>query len=490
MSSSSLVPENHMRSDDTDSTPTKRVTRWSSIHDDDHSYDYKKRKVISKQRKPYCTIPDDKVSGKILAACSKSYKVLEEIYSAENLPSLPEDIIAEIFGRLPVKSLQRFRCISKYWNSFISSKKFVKTHLEISARNPKFSHHNLISITRFLYMWTERTVPRQHSLQSLLYDHDSYAAYIYFPKVDPSGKEDFLVIGCCNGLCCLVGDADTIVLLNPCTKKYKILPDIDCFADDLEFLPDSFGFGVSDDGNYKLVCVGALCSHSGKPPAGAGAIYTLKTNSWRMVHDMEYILPVRLSSGLFTNGKFHWLVLNGSGGGHSIVSFDFGTETDGVLVYLPDNVRDGFTPSSLGELGGSLSLILDYPEVSKEIWVLKEYGINKSWIKAFTVPNAGHPWSNSIRDWGELFKLLCFSVEGELLFVYGSSFIIYNPKNQSFRSLPITNFPKGYAFFSSGNGPPVTVTKVYKFVNRGNGPQVMVYVESLVSHFPDAHLDE
>ncbi|KAL6506919.1 hypothetical protein OROHE_022356 [Orobanche hederae] len=63
MSSSSLVPENHIRSDDTDSTPTKRITRWSSIHDDDHSYDYKKWNVISKQRKPYCTIPDDKVSA-------------------------------------------------------------------------------------------------------------------------------------------------------------------------------------------------------------------------------------------------------------------------------------------------------------------------------------------------------------------------------------------------------------------------------------------
>ena len=42
---------------------------------------------------------------------------------------LPGDVILNILARLPVKSLFRFRCVCKSWDSLITSPYFISTHL-------------------------------------------------------------------------------------------------------------------------------------------------------------------------------------------------------------------------------------------------------------------------------------------------------------------------------------------------------------------------
>lgn len=42
---------------------------------------------------------------------------------------LPNEVLVDILVRVPVKSLLRFRCVSKKWNSLISSPAFINTHL-------------------------------------------------------------------------------------------------------------------------------------------------------------------------------------------------------------------------------------------------------------------------------------------------------------------------------------------------------------------------
>ncbi|KAL6141252.1 hypothetical protein ACLB2K_059542 [Fragaria x ananassa] len=41
----------------------------------------------------------------------------------------PNDVLIDILVRVPVKSLLRFRCVSRIWNSLISSPAFIITHL-------------------------------------------------------------------------------------------------------------------------------------------------------------------------------------------------------------------------------------------------------------------------------------------------------------------------------------------------------------------------
>ena len=42
---------------------------------------------------------------------------------------LPDDIVLNILTRLPVKSVLRFRCVCRPWNSSITSSYFISTHL-------------------------------------------------------------------------------------------------------------------------------------------------------------------------------------------------------------------------------------------------------------------------------------------------------------------------------------------------------------------------
>ncbi|KAK9906253.1 hypothetical protein M0R45_002680 [Rubus argutus] len=46
--------------------------------------------------------------------------------------SLDEDLILEIFSRLPAKSLMRFRCVSKEWYSLTKSSYLINIHLRRS----------------------------------------------------------------------------------------------------------------------------------------------------------------------------------------------------------------------------------------------------------------------------------------------------------------------------------------------------------------------
>lgn len=51
----------------------------------------------------------------------------------------PNDLVGEILSALPVKSILRFRCVSKYYDNLVSDPTFVKFHLKRSStRNPHF----------------------------------------------------------------------------------------------------------------------------------------------------------------------------------------------------------------------------------------------------------------------------------------------------------------------------------------------------------------
>ncbi|ESQ37118.1 hypothetical protein EUTSA_v10002533mg [Eutrema salsugineum] len=49
------------------------------------------------------------------------------------LPLIPLDVEAEILSRLPVKSLMKFRCVSKMWSSIIRSQRFVDSYYALSS---------------------------------------------------------------------------------------------------------------------------------------------------------------------------------------------------------------------------------------------------------------------------------------------------------------------------------------------------------------------
>ncbi|KAL7142580.1 hypothetical protein ABFS83_08G132800 [Erythranthe nasuta] len=59
------------------------------------------------------------------------------------MPNLPSELVEDILRRLPVKSLKRFRAVTKKWRSLIDSDRFVKLHLRHSLAS--LSNRHLIA---------------------------------------------------------------------------------------------------------------------------------------------------------------------------------------------------------------------------------------------------------------------------------------------------------------------------------------------------------
>ncbi|OIT23018.1 f-boxkelch-repeat protein, partial [Nicotiana attenuata] len=140
-------------------------------------------------------------------------------------------------------------------------------------------------------------------------------------------------------------------------------------------------------------------------------------------------------SGKFVNGKLHWATMapgpNRCMFGN-IISFDLADEK-WENVELPCYGRDEIALFWLGLLGSDLSIICDRRGTHVDVWVMKEYWVTKSWTKMFVIKHpddqVDHP----------CFPPFFMSNEGEILVVFGSTFMIYNPKDESFKSLDVIN---------------------------------------------------
>ncbi|XP_057521881.1 F-box protein CPR1-like [Amaranthus tricolor] len=163
---------------------------------------------------------------------------------------LPTDIITLIISKLPVKSLCRFKCVSKSWNSLICDPHFLILNLV----------HSLSSNKRLLI------INYGTHLDSMSFDMGTnfeakFLKRFDFPTHFSSGY-DVSIVGSCNGLIALsFKNLDNpllidVVLWNPCSNTHFVLPSESLSSDDLgtDYTGFSFGFGydyVSDD--YKIV---------------------------------------------------------------------------------------------------------------------------------------------------------------------------------------------------------------------------------------------
>ncbi|KAL2459707.1 F-box/kelch-repeat protein [Forsythia ovata] len=311
-------------------------------------------------------------------------------YSYDPIHTLPPEIIVEILSRLPVKSLLKFRCVSKSWLSLISSPQFIKTHLKISTNDPNFTSHRIMFTTSY-----PRFNLKNCTLRSLLYEPLTDAVSISYPR--KHSRRSVWVVGSCNGLICIAINEKDLFLWNPSVRKSKKLPNVDVPMGQGFYIVYGFGFDETNE-DYKVV--GIFCAFG-----NAGGYETM----------------------------LHWSASPGVGfsSGWDIVSLDVEREIYGMLEQ--PNYGEGGFASLLGVLGGSVCVICDYQKTRADVWVLKEYGIKESWTKVVTIPYIDEPgrYMYSIP--------LCILRNGEVLLALGSSYVVYNPKENSFRFPKISN---------------------------------------------------
>ncbi|XP_075086063.1 F-box protein CPR1-like [Nicotiana tabacum] len=111
-------------------------------------------------------------------------------------------------------------------------------------------------------------------------------------------------------------------------------------------------------------------------------IYSLKSDSWRSIHSLPQ--RVRLSGlSWFVNGKLHW---------DNNTDRFFGNGCNIIYIDLADEKWGKMEQPSYGK-GNDLSVNRNDKRKHVSVWVMREYGVNESWSKMFTINYADYPYS-------------------------------------------------------------------------------------------------
>ncbi|KAG5630964.1 hypothetical protein H5410_002681 [Solanum commersonii] len=325
---------------------------------------------------------------------------------------LLEDVIIYILLRFSVKSLLRFKFISKSWYSLIQSSRFKNIHI------------NDTTTTNNEFIIFSRSFKETEGFKNVLSincsdDHNDLVLIdLDLPYLNFTRRFNELV-GPCNGLIVLT-DNDVIVLFNPATRNYMSLP-LNPFVCQKGFhrsFKGDIGFGFDSIGNdYKFVRISEVFLNAYWGPEKQEKkveVYDLCIDSWRDVNpDMDQQLPSVFSNPSFEilhHGTFHWYAKTDRI--FVILCFDISTEIFHNMN-MPDacNVFDGkcYSLTVLNEL---LTLICypppksnnDLTQHTMDIWIMMEYNVHQSWTKMYMIKP--FPFEFPLTTWRDHLLLL------------------------------------------------------------------------------------
>ncbi|KAK4710827.1 hypothetical protein R3W88_005340 [Solanum pinnatisectum] len=182
----------------------------------------------------------------------------------------PREIISNILSRLPVKTLLRFRCVSKQWRNLISKLDFIASHFRHSSSLQFFGSSILIG---------SRHHESNHHVVSL---YKPPKSVVHVDSPFPCFFPNMYIVGPCNGFICLFNPpwGELITLWNPAMRKYKMVELTDSLPrQGLHFLASigmTFDFQQNDLLILRIFCVGimyAIPNHV--------EMYSSKSGKWK-----------------------------------------------------------------------------------------------------------------------------------------------------------------------------------------------------------------
>ncbi|XP_068320913.1 F-box/kelch-repeat protein At3g06240-like [Pyrus communis] len=328
-----------------------------------------------------------------------------------NGPNLSEDIIEDILSRLPVKSVCRFRCVSKLWLHLTTQPHFIQAHLKRTQ-----SRKLLISSTNSLFS-LDHLAPIDDDLLPLELDFPLKGGEPLLPWIQTFGS--------CNGLVCIMPVPEKFFIFNPTTRDCLMVPDCPmpihvCPGQDSRngYHRHSFGYAPSIN-DYKFVKVAYGCMVH---------VFSLKNNSWKRVQDFPY-KHLLDDSTTFLNGAVHWLCGPvGVGATYVIAAFDLAEEK--FLDLAPPDSVTNHTRFTIGVLGGCLCLLHKSSMKQHSFWVMKEYNVKESWTRIL------------ITDSYFSLQPLCYWKDGKILLVRNrKQLLLCNTKNGTCKKFLVNGLP-------------------------------------------------
>ncbi|KAL8482156.1 hypothetical protein ACS0TY_028352 [Phlomoides rotata] len=299
------------------------------------------------------------------------------IKNQELFAYLPPEIIIGILSRLPVRSILSCKCVCKSWLTLLESNEFVKSHL-LKAIPGLVVYRFRLKLFKFFDF--EDGLDLEH--------HGLHFKFV----------TEFNIPGC-NGW--IAGSADGLLFV---CNKYHLFEDHE---------------SVPLPGGPPLHCVPkseCVCH-----------VYTIGTGLWRRISPVPQLYFLRDGDGAFLNGNLHWSVSDFEGPRLLISCFDLETERfstfstplrQSALTAPPTIFEDCLCLCDTTRYGDGIA-----------IWLMKEYGVEKSWTKQFFIVHA-QPFETTFYIDEAAYPIQIFE-HGDILLAWDDECLYYSKKNDA-----------------------------------------------------------
>ncbi|KAK9672971.1 hypothetical protein RND81_12G138100 [Saponaria officinalis] len=288
---------------------------------------------------------------------------------------IPDEIIHyEILTRVPVRSLLRFKSVCKDWYTLINSSTFINAYEKYAFDLSTHDSRDFLSVaTKFTTDYPKK------QLIFTYYDAPQFTSgidVIVDKLININDDYPTVVVGSCNGLICLRMHQSGLLLCNPITRECRRLSDpVSYDGPDVTTYYEQYGFGYDIvSNNYKIVKITSIFDEFRLEKAIV-LVYNAYNNSWKEARNIPRSAKVSPSQYWSASRLHHYTK-------QIIITFDLHTEEFKVMKY--PTVFKGYTYHLLQLMitGGRLCAIVSHrPYSNFTLWVMKEYGMPKSWTK-------------------------------------------------------------------------------------------------------------
>ncbi|XP_027090451.1 F-box protein At3g07870-like [Coffea arabica] len=164
-------------------------------------------------------------------------------------------------------------------------------------------------------------------------------------------------------------------------------------------------------------------------------VYTLGSERrWRYTGHAPFLYTCR-EHGVFLNGNLHWWIRDPDGK-EFISCFDLDKESFQHFPAPPE--LDELNLASLELYQDRLSVCDNTSDFDIVIWVMKEYGLKKSWFKQFVIDK--HP-IDLVGQYYEVVRILKVFRDGEIWLIWRDDLLIsFNSKTNSLQRIDTNRF--------------------------------------------------